>query len=843
MADQGHPGMDRSIPHDKRWPLLKTDIIDLFINQNMSIPNLAKHMKDVYGFDAQPAHYRYRFRSWGVHKRIKAEEKDKIIGRHARRQHANASTSHIALRKGGINKELSEEHKTQLRRYIKGKLESWSLPTISPGFIIKWSLPYTALFANQQHPFDHRSASASGASPFFTINSPADAAASPYGPTNAPSPTTDLVRQQASLSQVGLFLQGRQDELIKSLNAREQRDTAIWLHEMFLFSFMSAKYYGRGPTRWDAELITARSLGALPADNASPHVHALPNTPSSVLAATRDESLHPTMLCRWSIHHKDDVLYNSVPSPPQAPQDQDIEDETTWKPWDRTQPPSLSQILQEGITSGSFTKVTTNLPVESPTVSAALENSKDQLESEAFALAIASGNHEYLFSLGIAPQELGDLFPFHLAATHLRGASSCCIIADYLVFRLQEEHSIQRLNRNDMFHTILDSLMITILRSHTSVSPALVCEALGKTGMFPGEGIDVCGRWDLDSPCVRRLFASGQTSIPMSWKHPFCHTSAQAVCHFIRALFAHSHSPNINFKSGLFFRRCRCGKELRPQPLHTLVTVAYCLASHGSPGETLFGAIAVLTCMLVHNANPLDEADLAVPLLFSTGGTQEAEDCHHIPMTPIALAHALQGLAHNRWASEVRLGWNVFVMIMELAVAQRSRDEGIGASAIVLCKHYDESDLVENTYCASPGLGRVWATVQAELLTYRRLGEEDGWISTNFNLRHLREGLEHGSDVSLVPLMSNDMISDFTRCGWFIDRTTQDCTDIKTIPRAQDVCSFYFMNMEDFSRSTFIYLPDPDTSIYLEESDVNSNEDVGGSHHEMQWVQENFMEI
>lgn len=45
--------MDRSIPHDDRWPLLKEVIIDLYINKGMSIPKMANHMKDVYDFDAQ----------------------------------------------------------------------------------------------------------------------------------------------------------------------------------------------------------------------------------------------------------------------------------------------------------------------------------------------------------------------------------------------------------------------------------------------------------------------------------------------------------------------------------------------------------------------------------------------------------------------------------------------------------------------------------------------------------------------------------------------------------------------------------------------------------------------
>ncbi|KAI6297578.1 hypothetical protein MCOR11_000458 [Pyricularia oryzae] len=812
MADPGHPGMDRSIPHDDRWPLLKEVIIDLYINKGMSIPKMANHMKDVYDFDAQQPHYRYRLKLWKVHKRIKAKEKEQMIVQHARRQNPSATTSDITVHKGGIHKKLSDAQKTQLRRYLKRKLESESLPNISPGF--------------HQYPLDHQSPSASAASPLFTINSPADTAASPRGPIDAPSPTTCLVRQKTNLSHVGLFLQGRQDELMKSLNAPEQRDAAIWFHDLFMFSFMSVKYYGRGPTRWDAELIATRSLGGLPTDGASHQARALPDISNSAQAAIWDDSMHPTMLCRWSFHYEDDVECDDAvyaPSPPHAPQAQDIEDETTWMPWEGNQSSSLSEILQDGMTSGSFTKATTDLPITSPTVSAALERSKDQLEAEAFAIAIASGNHDYLsglrrFDLECFSGKLGDLFPFHLAATHLRGATSCCLIADYLVENMDGERSVQRLNRNDLSHTILDSLMITILRSHTSVSPAIVCEALGKAARFPGEGIEVCGRWDLDSPCVRRLFASGRTSVPMSWKHPFCHTSVQAVCHFITALFSRPYSPDINLESGIFLRRCCCGDKLRPRPLHTLVMVAYCLASHGAPGETLFGAIAVLTCMLVHNANPLDEADLAIPLLFFPGGTPDTGNCQHTPMTPIALAHALQGLPHHQWTSEVRLGWDVFVMTMKLAAAQRSNDEGMSTSGSFTCEHYYDSDsyydINNNTYCASPGLGRIWATIQAELVTYRRLGEEDAWISTNFDLRHLRQGLELGSDVSFMPFVSSSMIKDFSRCGWFVfgdereDRADYRSITIRPMPRAQDVCSFYFMNMEDWSRSTFIPLTD-----------------------------------
>lgn len=53
MAQLPNPAMDRTIPHDKRWPLLKDTIVDLFIGQDMKIADVAKHMKEMYGFDAQ----------------------------------------------------------------------------------------------------------------------------------------------------------------------------------------------------------------------------------------------------------------------------------------------------------------------------------------------------------------------------------------------------------------------------------------------------------------------------------------------------------------------------------------------------------------------------------------------------------------------------------------------------------------------------------------------------------------------------------------------------------------------------------------------------------------------
>ncbi|KAK0703706.1 hypothetical protein B0T26DRAFT_657321 [Lasiosphaeria miniovina] len=112
---------------------------------------------------------------------------------------------------------------------------------------------------------------------------------------------------------------------------------------------------------------------------------------------------------------------------------------------------------------------------------------------------------------------LRTLSPFHLAAAHLDGAKTCCLIIDIMAGSLQIGASVSATYRNDLGHTVLDSLMITILRSHTSVAPAVVSKGFESQSRFPGEEVDICGRWDADTPCVRQLYASaGWATISLS---------------------------------------------------------------------------------------------------------------------------------------------------------------------------------------------------------------------------------------------------------------------------------------------------------------------------------------
>ena len=74
--------------------------------------------------------------------------------------------------------------------------------------------------------------------------------------------------------------------------------------------------------------------------------------------------------------------------------------------------------------------------------------------------------------------------------------------------------ALRKLFVNDLGHTILDQLMIAILKAHSSCSPGVVDPIFKKAKRFEGEDVDICGRWDADSGCIRQLLVKGDASIP-----------------------------------------------------------------------------------------------------------------------------------------------------------------------------------------------------------------------------------------------------------------------------------------------------------------------------------------
>ncbi|KAF4462268.1 hypothetical protein FALBO_10920 [Fusarium albosuccineum] len=790
------------IPYDKRWNYLKETIIRLYTEEEEKLERLVERMKAEYSFDAQPSAYKYRFKKWDVKKSISSHVKTQVIKVQSKRKRDDASTSDITIIQGGRHKPLD---KKRLKRWIDDSLRQRRLPELADGVFLRWNLPYKALVANTIQPGDPSSPfgllSPSSSPANIMVNSPENSSITPtqiFGP----SPTTQLVRKQARLDRTDLFIQGRHQDLLLKLDQDERIVVAGWLHDFWIHSFMTAKYWGRGPQSWTPGLIAARTFHPVELDGRGSLA-----SERSPEGASDSTIIPPSQLCRWSIHYSNNMKYDAIPSlPPEDHGEQDIEDESTWTQWNHSDFCRTSaDIMRSALSSeNSFSRILEDdLPLFKPSILAAVGRSQGQIEAESWAFAIMARNLDAL-DMEDPPEELQHLYPFHLAAAYLDGARKCCTVLDHLVSGFEEAFSVSRHYRNDLGHTVLDSLMINILRSHTSISPSEVCENFQYQNRFPGEEVDVCGRWDADSRCIRQLYASGQSTIPPEWKHAYCHTSVQAICHSMMSLLTAPWSPDINTPSGLFSRRCRwCVTDLTLLPLHTLVLVAFYLGSRGTPGETMFGAIATLSCMLALGANPRGTANVSAPGLL---GADTGEHCTHSVVTPLELALLVPNEIVESWPCERSLGWRTFVTVLDLASSKRDDDDGESGQSDDndSCDHeHRDIPTSDNFYCQDRDLGVLWAACQTEMLTYRRLETSDPWLSDRFDIQKLKDGIDEGFGSTNIPLYNDGKMSTFTKCGWFED-AGRVVGRIAYTPSAQKVCASYFMNLEDWDRTTFI---------------------------------------
>ncbi len=172
--------------------------------------------------------------------------------------------------------------------------------------------------------------------------------------------------------------------------------------------------------------------------------------------------------------------------------------------------------------------------------------------------------------------DLSLLYPFHLAISYLDGSKNCCNILDILLLGLPYDIQPHKVPLNAFGHTTIDNLMIIIMENHTSTKPGFVDHTLATESRFIGEEVDICGRWNAGSECYCDLLASGKSSILFDWKHKFCHTSTQAICHCLDAIMYRSGDAMLVTPSGLFLRYCQnCGQKLQLLPLHTLVLTAF----------------------------------------------------------------------------------------------------------------------------------------------------------------------------------------------------------------------------------------------------------------------------
>jgi hypothetical protein len=336
--------------------------------------------------------------------------------------------------------------------------------------------------------------------------------------------------------------------------------------------------------------------------------------------------------------------------------------------------------------------------------------------------------------------------------------------------------------------------MMAILRSHTSCAPAVVDDVWQKEKRFTGEEVDICGRWDADSDCVRSLLAHGEAAIPFAWKHKFCQTSAQTICHCINTIFFASFVPDINTVSGLFVKRClHCGLKLQPTPLHTLVLTAFALARHGAVGEDLFGILACALCILWNGADASRTVQISLGALWHT---EQVDQCDHEELSALALAERLETLFQDTWNKEIQTGWKILCFILHSShkewTLEKRRRKGI------IDENDSEGYFLERECCRfsyfsrNKNLGVIHAAIQTELVTYRRLAEGDLWTSSNFSMEELLRSLQH-EERPRIGLVEKNLMKPFCRCSNFDD-------DIRSCVCADEACASYFMNMDVWSR-------------------------------------------
>ncbi|KAF7942804.1 uncharacterized protein EAE97_006258 [Botrytis byssoidea] len=840
------------VPYDKRWDLFQPIIRSLYIDDNRSVADVARIMKEDHKFSALGSQYKYRLKIWNFTKSVPKEKKEAAITALGKRVRDDSTSTAVTKYKGAVIE------KKQLRRYMleQKRTHTKDVAVLYSGgnTFIRWNLPSRAFASSAPAVADHRSpyrttnltpidisvvspaANRIGGSPF--INDPSM--------LDAPSPNLIVLREKEQRERTDLFLGGHHETLLQRMGKREKMALTTWLYQFWLFSFMTAKYWGVGPRNWTSDMLEFDRYR----DEVSP---CLSNTPNfnGEIPATPGSSGAIGAIHVYSFYHSgasspssvdSEGLSDSEDSESEEPENADTRDPGTWKRWTANRSPTnFAKKLKAALKNNRFSIIcASDLPITTMSLKEAAKTSSAALLMECFCFAIMTRNPKLFWK--ILPKiettvvQNSHFYPLHLATSFLDGSETCCNILDALMNHMGICNSVRKLFINDRGHTVLDNLMMAILKSHTSCAPVTVDDSFKDLNHWSGEEVDICGRWDADSPCVRSHLAEGNASIPIGWKHMFCHTSVQTICHCIGRVFGPSYAPKIDTPSGLFLKHCQnCGHKLQLLPLHSLVLVAFHLAQSGCEDENLFGILAVLVCLLANGANPLDRAAISMKALR---GQDNAYECSHELLEPIDIADKIPSTLMSSWTSDARLGWDVFCSVLRYAGNERrsgeittrssvnTMDRGEDFSAFLeygsdsdvdmderrddedeseeetethspLCDH---DELNKNFYGRSDVVGKLWAAVQTELLTYRRLEVENSWLSSNFDMLSLLDGIPLGF-VSLS-LLDNDMMNPFCRCGRFIDVLDEACVCV------DEACSHYFSNMGDWERSAYIVIPE-----------------------------------
>lgn len=512
--------------------------------------------------------------------------------------------------------------------------------------------------------------------------------------------------------------------------------------------------------------------------------------------------------------------------------------------WDQSllREQTLESVLQRGLKENPASDVPcSKLAIDIGQVAKAFQTSELESWTESVRLALMTGNRMLLSQLLTdlfekadselweqGRKALSNLQPFHIAATYFNGAHRCCWIFRELVdyFYLQEI-SIDEQDQNEQ--TVIDLLLRTVLRNHGHLPPTMRDLSSAAQGNAPGEEVSCCDLWDADSSLWQHHVATGRKGIPASWKHRFCHTSIQAICHSLRLWSIGSGS---RLTTGLFQCRCfLCGQKLDVTVAHSFVFTTFLLVLYGAADEDLFGMICCLLQWAQHvlpgsKEQPFLAVAVSVELLLDL---PTKETCCHGPLTPFQFSQTLSQYLASK--GKLPAGWLAFTGVLEILESQytwenmvdtdfqfkyRPWKKGIslllskGSSTYkhVFCDSVEAASFSldcshDHTYNGRGFgrdllLGHIWAACQAELLTYRRRSDAEPWMSARLSVEDILLCLQT-QDPSWIPYIRKNLLQPYCMCGLFTDKL------FGPAPTIDQVCVEDLNNFEDTGGGMYLY--------------------------------------
>ena len=210
-------------------------------------------------------------------------------------------------------------------------------------------------------------------------------------------------------------------------------------------------------------------------------------------------------------------------------------------------------------------------------------------------------------------------------------------------------------------------------------------------------------------------------------------------------------------------------------------------------------------------------------------GTEEVVECSHEELDPAELAEKVPTMLKVMWFGDLSTGWEVICNVLRCSQAEWNVQPSKRRPTESESEHDDHFDTFirysrgemrtdeeasyerrlpalcpdnkthRNFFGGSKVLASLWAAVQTEILTYRRLEEGDEWISQYFNMRTLNEGLKSRGKVDIA-LVQEEMMKPFCGCGQFPG--TKSCW-----PIVDDAVAYLFWNLDDCNRATITLRP------------------------------------